>query len=128
MLTYTGTQVRFKRAHRNFVLHPAAPLGIMPGDFVKVEADRGEDLGVVQNKISIAQFFEDIPTAGYRGRGYQSGQGERKWVYRLATVSERLQLHEKVEDEESALAVIRQMVHDRALPMLILDCEYQFDR
>ena len=50
----------------------------MPGDFVKVEADRGEDMGIVLSKIPIDQFEEVIPTAGYRGRGFSCGQGEKK--------------------------------------------------
>jgi len=45
------------------------------GDFVKVEADRGEDLGIVCGKISCADFKEEKPTAGYRGRGYSIIQG-----------------------------------------------------
>jgi hypothetical protein len=46
-----------------------------------------------------------IPTAGYRGRGFSSGQGERKFLYRLATPEERASLVEKVRDEEHALGV-----------------------
>ena len=40
-------QVQFKRSHRCLILSVSAPQGIKPGDFVIVEADRGEDLGVV---------------------------------------------------------------------------------
>ena len=40
-------QVQFKRSHRCLILSPSATQGIKPGDFVIVEADRGEDLGVV---------------------------------------------------------------------------------
>ena len=36
-----------------------------------MEADRGEDLGVVVSKTSIDDFVEFVPTAGYRGRGYR---------------------------------------------------------
>ena len=63
--TYTK-QVHFKRAHRNFLLSPSAPRNILPGDFVKVEADRGEDLGVVVSKSLVEDFVEFVPTAGYR--------------------------------------------------------------
>lgn len=45
------------------------------GDFVKVEADRGEDLGVVCGKIACSDFREEKPTAGYRGRGHSVMQG-----------------------------------------------------
>lgn len=98
-------QVQFKRAHRNFVLSPSAPTDILPGDFVKVEADRGEDMGIVLAKCPMDSFEEVIPTAGYRGRGFASGHGERKYLYRLATTEERASLIGKVQDEERALEV-----------------------
>lgn len=146
--------MQFKRAHKNFVLSPSAPTTIIPGDFVKVEADRGEDMGIVLSKTLARDFEEVMPTAGYRGRGFSSGQGERKFLYRLATVEERAALVKKVEDEEQALQVcqldvpinchhylfhlniliafssqvIREKVVEQQLPMNILDAEYQFDR
>lgn len=98
-------KVQFKRAHRNFILAPSAPRDIIPGDFVKVEADRGEDMGIVLAKCPVDSFEEVIPTAGYRGRGFSSGQGERKYLYRLATAEERSSLTEKVADEEHTLEV-----------------------
>jgi hypothetical protein len=73
--------------------------------FVKVEADRGEDLGIVLSKTHVEEFEETIPTAGYRGRGYSNGQVDRKLILRLATVQEKLMLAEKVDDEEKVLAV-----------------------
>lgn len=103
--------VRFKRAHRAFVLAPTAPRNIQPGMFVKVEADRGEDLGVVLAKVQANEYEEDIPTAGYRGRGFSSGIGERKYILRLATPHEKLLIAEKVEEEEKVLAVRVLCVH-----------------
>ncbi len=47
----------------------------MKGDFVKVDADRGEDLGIVCGKISCSDFKEEKPTAGFRGRGFSVIQG-----------------------------------------------------
>lgn len=101
--------VRFKRAHRNFVLSPAAPRSICVGDFVKVEADRGEDLGVVMGKTPEDQFEEIIPTAGYRGRGFSSGPGERKMILRMASHEEQLMIGAKVMDEELALQVSKSL-------------------
>lgn len=99
-------QVQFKRAHKNFILAPSAPRNIIPGDFVKVEADRGEDMGIVLSKSLASDFEEVIPTAGYRGRGFSSGQGERKFLFRLANAEERAALVVKVQDEERALEVL----------------------
>eukprot|EP01031_Cornospumella_fuschlensis_P041109 gene41109-50154_t len=93
-------QVQFKRAFKNYVLGPSAPRNLMPGDFVKVEADRGEDLGVVLSKTRMEDFEEVMPTAGYRGRGFASGQGERKCILRLASAEERASVAGKVHDEE----------------------------
>ena len=97
--------VRFKRAHRAFILSPTASRDIQPGMFVKVEADRGEDLGIILAKLPAQEYEEEIPTAGYRGRGFSSGIGERKFIIRLATQHEKLLIAEKVEEEEKVLAV-----------------------
>jgi hypothetical protein len=70
-----------------------------------VEADRGEDMGIVLSKLQVTEFEESIPTAGFRGRGFTSGQGERKFLYGRATMEERAALEIKVQDEERALEV-----------------------
>jgi len=85
-------------------------------------------MGIVLSKAPADQFEEVIPTAGYRGRGFSSGQGERKFLFRLANADERAALVTKVQDEERALEVIRGKVMEQLLPMTILDAEYQFDR
>jgi len=87
-------------------------MNIIPGDFVKVEADRGEDMGIVLSKVGVTDFEEVIPTAGYRGRGFSSGQGERKFLFRLANPEERALLAIKVFDEERALEVGRYSLYD----------------
>lgn len=121
-------RVRFKRASRNFSSHQLAPRNINVGDFVRVEADHGEDLGVVETITPLERFIEETPTADYRGRGFSAGIGERKWLYRLANTTECLQIRDKVEDEQVALQVISRKILERGLPMRILDAEYQFDR
>ena len=62
-------------------------------------------MGIVLSKLPASEFEEVIPTAGYRGRGFSSGQGERKFLFRLATSEERMALVDKVRDEEHALTV-----------------------
>ena len=116
--------VRFKRTTRMHVLHPSAPLNIGVGDFVRVEADRGEDLGVVQTKVHVSEYRpEDPRTAGYRGRGFCSSHNEIKWLYRLATTTERLQIRDKVIEEQEALHVISSKIAQRHLPMEVIDAE-----
>lgn len=112
-------KVQFKRAHRYFLLGPVAPRGIKIGDFVKVEADRGEDLGVVCGKIPCDEFREEKPTAGYRGRGNAITQEDNKRLIRLATDEERCHLPIKFAEETDTLRVCREKVLMRKLPMEI---------
>jgi len=121
-------KVHFKRAPRNFVLAPQAPRTLRVGDYVKVEADRGEDLGCIVAKIAVNEFKDFQPTAGYRGRGFSTGQTEKKFLLRVANIDEMYQLLQKFRDEADVLRVIREKVTQRMLPMAILDAEYQFDR
>ena len=121
--------VQFKRSYRPFLLSPFAPRGIEKGDFVVVEADRGEDLGVVREKVSAAEYEEDKHTAGHRGRGFAvSSGGENKCLLRVATLEERSLIADKVVEEEITLQVCREKALERGLPMTIVDAEYQFDR
>jgi hypothetical protein len=62
-------------------------------------------MGIVLAKIPVDGFEEVIPTAGFRGRGFSSGQGEKKYLFRRATSEERALLPIKVQDEEFALQV-----------------------
>ena len=62
-------------------------------------------MGIVMAKQTVDEFEEFVPTAGYRGRGYCSGQGERKFLFRVATLEERGVLPQKVQDEERTLEV-----------------------
>jgi hypothetical protein len=94
-----------------------------------VEADRGEDLGLVRDRIHVSEYEEDKHTAGHRGRGFALGSGgELKSVLRLATMEERSLISEKVAEEEVTLQVCREKALERGLPMNIVDAEYQYDR
>ena len=121
--------VQFKRSYRPFLLSPYAPRNIEKGDFVVVEADRGEDLGVVREKVVASEYEEDKHTAGHRGRGFAvSANGENKCLLRIATLEERALIQDKVVEEEITLQVCREKALERGLPMTIVDAEYQFDR
>ena len=98
-------QVHFKHAQRSYLLGPSAPRHIRIGDFVKVEADRGEDLGVVCNKTQASEFKEEKPTAGFRGRGVASDLEDCKRITRLATEEERALLPAKAMEEMQILQV-----------------------
>jgi len=120
-LVYT---VQFKRAHKTFFLSSIAKkVTVKVGDFVKVEADRGEDLGVVCeiNPISSQKRVLSKISAG--------GQSVIKKILRLATAQECLHLPVKQREEDNVLQVsIERAMNTYNLPMTVVDAEYQFDR
>ena len=71
----------------------------------KVEADRGEDLGVVCDKIAASEFSELKPTAGFRGRGMSCDLSASMRITRLATAEERALLPGKALEEAHVLRV-----------------------
>jgi hypothetical protein len=94
-------QVQFKCAARNYILGSQAHPSIMIGDFVVVEADRGEDIGVVVEIIPMKTFVErriymkqTVDDENVIGR-----------ILRLASVAERQFLPEKFHDEDNIVQV-----------------------
>ncbi|KAF0685932.1 Aste57867_22250 [Aphanomyces stellatus] len=110
-------EVEFKRYRRLvFVGHAEYEVG----DPVKVEADRGHDVGHV---IRLGTSLHDV--AG--------GDDKRvtmplKRVLRRASPSELHFLACKMEEEAMVLDVCRDKVRQRGLPMQVIDAEFQFDR
>jgi len=131
--------VQFKRSHHYFVLGPRAPRDIEVGTFVKVEADRGEDLGQIIDLLSAEHFnanCRNLPTAG-AGYGDGGGQGggpgpacaaDLKRITRRASREEADLLPLKSEEENELINICNDKVRQRGLPMRIVDAEYQFDR
>jgi len=122
--------VKFKRTQRTFEIGPRLNRDLKVGTYVKVEADRGEDLGIVIGKVknplarssSFGGGIGDMPTAG------AGGGGDLKKIIRLATHDEVGLLVLKREEEEELLKVCRLKVRQRGMPMHVVDAEYQFDR
>ena len=146
--------VKFKRTQRSFVTGPRCPReGLRVGCYVKVEADRGEDLGIVVSRVSAERFHvavrfrppqsggsgciasaDSVPAPGPLA---QIGQGatpagvgavDLKRIVRLATHDEVALLATKRDEEEELLKICRAKVRQRGLPMTVVDAEYQFDR
>ena len=132
--------IKFKRTDRCFILGPRAPRDIQNGMYVKVEADRGEDLGMVVSQLPSEEFNANcrknscLPTAGAScGDGARSGMtprcaAELKRITRAATPEEVALLVPKGEEESELLKICREKVQQRCLPMRVIDAEYQFDR
>jgi hypothetical protein len=86
------------------------------GDFVKVEADRGFDLGVIALILlpEVADYpYHSIP---------------RRRVLSLANDDEKAFLLAKIEEEYRALDICRELAARRQMKINVLDAELQFDR
>ena len=135
--------IKFKRSQRNFIPGPRLSRDLRIGCYVKVEADRGEDLGIVVSKIP-AEKLSGSGRSNYRGGGGNGGDmnmmnqptaaisaagiADLKRIIRLATHDEVALLAVKQNEEDELLRVCRTKVRQRGLPMHVVDAEYQFDR
>lgn len=131
--------VKFKRTQRSFISGPRAPRDIKIGCYVKVEADRGEDLGFVVSRIPAEKFNASgrsnfRVSAGVDGTDSSSSAplsgsaADLKRVVRLATREEVALIAAKREEEDELLKICRSKVKNRGLAMNVVDAEYQFDR
>jgi cell fate regulator YaaT (PSP1 superfamily) len=86
------------------------------GDYVKVEADRGFDLGVIAVILtpgSSSYPYHNIP---------------RRRVLGLANEDEKAFLIAKIEEEYRALDICRDLAARRGMKINVLDAELQYDR
>ena len=132
--------VKFKRTQRTFIVGPRVRGDLKMGCYVKVEADRGEDLGIVVGKVpsdkfngpGVPNFRSGMASApgmhGDMGMIVPGGVPDLKRITRLATPEEVGLLNVKREEEEELLKICRTKCRQRALPMTVVDAEYQFDR
>jgi hypothetical protein len=127
-------QIQFKRCHRCFVLSSAAPSNIKPGDFVIVEGDRGEDMGVVvamapRDSPMITSIFAACSSTLGRLATMDPGSVDPnafKKILRVASMQERLELSMKYQEEMDLLEVARERAREMyCLPMTLVDAEYQ---
>ena len=97
------------------------------GDLVKVEADRGEDLGTLIHMWNAEDFADWLAKQnGSSSRATSSKYHKR--MLRLATEEEKEKLPRKQLEEEAALELCRSKAEQRKLPMQVVSAEYQFDR
>jgi cell fate regulator YaaT (PSP1 superfamily) len=120
-LRYPGSPIRlyfkvhFKRTTDMFLGKTDSPYQV--GTFVKVEADRGEDLGVISRVFS--------PTSRHT---YPFDNLPRFSIICTASIEDKLVVIEKAAAEEHALNVCREYAARRRMSINVLDAEYQFDR
>lgn len=104
-------EVKFKSLRKELFLN-AKQLYLKEGNYCIVEADRGEDIGIIM----------DI----YTGRGEELKDIE-KHILRHATDSDMKEIEEAHKKEDEALEICQQKVDEHKLPMKLVDVEWQFD-
>jgi len=135
--------VKFKRSHRHFITGQQISRDLKIGCYVKVEADRGEDLGIVINHMSMSKYISsrsNLPCTSENASDHAfrplassspytvSPTSDLKKIVRLATNDEVTLLAYKSEEERELLKVCQEKVRQRNLPMNVTDAEFQFDR
>jgi hypothetical protein len=112
--------VKFKYTHRYYLVKPNIR-HIKVGDYVKVEADRGEDLGWISEQVPATRFWAIRYAA--------ISKKVLKYILRLATPEECSMLVAKNIDEQHVTLICREILATtHPLPISIVDSEYQFDR
>jgi cell fate regulator YaaT (PSP1 superfamily) len=104
-------EIQFKAQRKEFYKN-ARELYLKTGNYCVIQADRGEDMGLI---ISIARTGPDDVDA------------DIKEVLRHATDRDLELLEEIRGKEQEALAICQEKVSEHDLPMKLVDVEYQFD-
>jgi cell fate regulator YaaT (PSP1 superfamily) len=112
-------EVVFKGERRGYYVNESS-LHCSAGSHVIVEAEKGIDLGVVASTGATAYMKSRL-----RNRPCV---GEIKKVLRLATNDEIADYHQHRERETAAFRICLEHIEKLALPMKLVDVEYQFDR
>ncbi|KAG6594246.1 PSP1 family protein [Phytophthora cinnamomi] len=121
--------VEFKRGRQEVFAGRAA---YKPGEYVKVEADRGEDIGrIVQRTTDVSKIGSGndsgSPGEDSMGRSKRHDLPTKKIIC-VASQRECEMLNEQRKEEHEVFEVCKSKVRQRLLPMNVIDAEYQFDR
>ncbi|KAG3120078.1 hypothetical protein PI124_g489 [Phytophthora idaei] len=117
--------VEFKRGRQEIF---AGRASYKPGEYVKVEADRGEDIGrIVQRTTDITKVESGGPGEESMGRSKRHDLPTKKIIC-VANQRECEMLNEQRKEEHEVFEVCKSKVRQRLLPMNVIDAEYQFDR
>ena len=120
--------VNFKRTKDQFIHAVGYGRGFKTGDFVKVEADRGHDVGIISEIVLLPNhFMTEYSTVADVEDELQIPVPQR-CVLMHASEREIQVLLAKVRDESKALQVCRQLAQQRQMRLNLLDAEFQFDK
>ncbi|EQB61367.1 signal peptidase-like protein [Vairimorpha apis BRL 01] len=93
-----------------------------PKSYVIIEADRGEDCGLIVDITTKTNFDKLL-----RKHENIINEIKPKNIYRLAKKEDLQILGEKKTLELNALALCKEKIKDYGLKMIVVDCEYQWD-
>eukprot|EP00597_Dinobryon_sp_UTEXLB2267_P017196 CAMPEP_0201113610 /NCGR_PEP_ID=MMETSP0812-20130820/77932_1 /ASSEMBLY_ACC=CAM_ASM_000668 /TAXON_ID=98059 /ORGANISM="Dinobryon sp., Strain UTEXLB2267" /LENGTH=507 /DNA_ID=CAMNT_0047377161 /DNA_START=795 /DNA_END=2319 /DNA_ORIENTATION=- len=119
-------KVQFKSSSGHYLYGNKSMEMLDVGEFVKVEADRGEDLGVVTDACHMQDLVVERSNRKIEVKADRPRIGK---IVRVATRSERAQLPEKHRLEMYVVATCKELaqrVHH--LPISVLNAVFQFDR
>ena len=105
-------EIGFKKTRKAYYINYHR-LELEIGDFVIVEAEKGNDLGKVL-QINSRHLLKDV-------------QEEPKIIIRKASAEELEKLNKNRESELAAFEVGKELIQRRNLNMKLVDVEYQFD-
>jgi cell fate regulator YaaT (PSP1 superfamily) len=115
-------------------------LDVKIGDFVIVEADRGEDLGKVTRQVPLERLKKLLTCEENSLHPHRDIEPELlsvlasskeiipKRIYRLATLQDLRVLQAKAQEEAIAMVRCQSRIRQKRLPMELIDAEYQWDR
>ncbi|KAJ0410368.1 hypothetical protein P43SY_002700 [Pythium insidiosum] len=125
-------EVEFKRGRTEVF---AGNAGFNAGEYVKVEADRGEDIGKLVRRVNDASKLSGSPGSLETSAGSDDSMmrskrhdAHTKRIICVASARECEMLSEQRKEEHDVFEVCKSKVRQRLLPMNVIDAEYQFDR
>eukprot|EP01034_Spumella_vulgaris_P024511 gene24511-30865_t len=118
--------VQLKTLTRYHMMDPQQQQQQLPlGEFVIIDADRGEDCGIVVEAISMMEFIEKQ----HNKTAFNDDENNVGRILRVASKYERQLLPGKYHDEQQIVEVTKQICRaNYGTNMTVVDAEYQFDR
>ncbi|MBN1349973.1 stage 0 sporulation family protein [candidate division KSB1 bacterium] len=105
-------EILFKGERKELFSNPMQ-FPFKPGDYAIVQADKGEDLGLV-NQLGPAIQLKKV-------------DGPLKEIIRKPNARDLVRLSENRQKEEEGFVVCREKIKKSGLPMKLVDVEFQFD-
>jgi len=103
-------RIEFKASRQHYFTNPFG-LDLFENQWVIVEAERGEDMGCVNQIMEFDRELKDKP----------------KSILRIATYEDQEKLHNNRETEKESLIQCENLIAKHRLDMKLVDVEYQFD-